>query len=190
MLVLPDDFSPADLPLNLADGAAYVCRMRMLGREDAALLLAFFNSHKPETLRRRYGFSKRALSQEQIFQMVGVDQVQDLAYAIVEDRQEGERIVAVGRCTRSTDGKLGELAFVVHEARRNRGMASVLFGALLVGARMNGIEGLFAQVEESNSTMLGIFLRFGAWALSIKGTRMVEMRLNTATPQKGGAKQA
>jgi N-acetylglutamate synthase-like GNAT family acetyltransferase len=177
MLVLPADFTPASLPLKLGDGRGFACVLRKLNRDDDAALLRFFRSHTRQTIMQRYGTEQVAMTPERAAVLVGVDQALDAALALFEQDEQGERIIAVGRYICATEGGTAEMAFVVHEKRRRRGLCTLLLSALVAIARQQGIRELFAQTQEDNFPMLGIFLRAGAIIAIIEGTHAVEVRM-------------
>ena len=177
MLVLPTDFTPASLPLNMSDGRGFVCVLRRLNRNDDAALLRFFRSHSKQTILMRYGSLQIEMSPERAAQLVGVDQAHDAALAFVEADEQGAHIIAVGRYICATDGVSAEMAFVVHENRRRRGLCSLLLKVLQGLARQQGVKELFAQTQEDNFAMLGIFLKAGAIISIIEGTHAVDVRM-------------
>jgi N-acetylglutamate synthase-like GNAT family acetyltransferase len=177
MLVLPADFTPASLPLKLCDGRGFACVLRKLNRNDDAALLRFFRSHTRQTLLQRYGTEQVDMTPEKAARLVGVDQDHDAALALFEADEQGDHIIAVGRYICASDGVCAEMAFVVHEKRRRRGLCSLLLGALTVLARAQGLKELFAQTQEDNFAMLGIFLKAGAIISIIEGTHAVDVRM-------------
>lgn len=192
MLVLPAQFTPAALPLCLSDGRGLRCTLRRLNSADAQALLRFFRSHTPETLYRRYGSEHIQMSAEKAGKLAGVDQGQDAALGLFRFDGENEEIIAVGRYICATDGQQAEMAFVVHENYRRRGLCTLLLEALRACAKAQGLRQLFAQTQEDNFPMLGIFFKAGATIAIIEGTHAIDVQLPVenlqAKPSRPGAR--
>lgn len=160
---LPTLPSPVPPPREvvLRDGRTY--QLRPLGLPDAPLLQAFFYSHTPETIYRRYGFVVRDMSQTRAHRLVGVDQSRDLALAVLETLPDGvERIDAVGRYFLDPSEDTAEFAVVVREQQRRLGMAALLLNALRETAAARGLLGLWGQVDRDNQPMVALLRRMGA----------------------------
>lgn len=146
--------------ITLRDDREYI--LRPLSGADDRRLQEFFYSHTEETIVRRYGFTVTRMSRERAFELVGIDQNQDLALAIVELQGPRQVIHAVGRYYLDPDGKGGEMAFVVSESKRRLGMARTLLQRMLEIAHERGLSHLWAQVDRDNAPMLGLFRDMGA----------------------------
>lgn len=141
--------------IRLKDNRDYI--LRPLNPADDSRLQEFFYSHTEETIVRRYGFTVTRMSRERAFELVCVDQNKDLALGIFELQGPRQVIRAVGRYYLDTDGKAGEMAFVVGENRRRAGMARTLVETMLQVAQARGLERLWAQVDRDNLPMLKLF---------------------------------
>jgi acyl-CoA hydrolase/ribosomal protein S18 acetylase RimI-like enzyme len=146
--------------ITLKDGLDYI--LRPLTPADDRRLQAFFYSHTEETIIRRYGFTLNRMSRERAFELVGIDQNQDLALAIVEMQGPRQVIHAVGRYYLDDNRKGAEMAFVVSEKKRRSGMARTLLERMIDIARSRGLHALWAQVDRDNLPMISLFRRFGA----------------------------
>ena len=185
MVRLGRSFQPSCLPLRLRGGGG-VWTLRRLRRTDAKRLRAFFLSHQPETIRLRYGYPRTELTLEQAEALTGVDQRRHAALAVFVRSGRTERIIAVGRYTRLPDGKpAAEMAFVVDENFRRRGLATVLLQALMSIARRRGLQELVAETLLENYDMLRVFIRHGARVHENLATERTEVRL----PLVGGTSQ-
>jgi len=160
-MAVPDPAIPPARDVVLRDGQTY--QLRTLGPPDAPRLRAFFYSHTPETIYRRYGFIVRDMTQARAHHLVGVDQTRDLALAICRDGPDGEPVIhAVGRYFLDPDGRTGEFAIVVREDKRRLGIAGLLLGALRETAAARGLRGLWGQVDRDNQPMVALMRRVGA----------------------------
>ncbi len=131
--------------------------IRPLQAGDEPRLQAFFLSHTEETIHERYGGSVTTMTPERASALVNVDQTKDCALGIFSP--DGEHLYAVGRYCLDPDGKGAEMAFVVHEKMRRRGLATELLERLIATARARGLRRLWGQTNVHNAAMLGIFRR-------------------------------
>lgn len=151
-----DPLQPRKLRLG---GKLYL--LRPLKPEDLSRLQAFFYSHTEETVRLRYGYAVKGMTDERAHDLVSVDQSRDFALAIFESRAGEEIIHAVGRYCLDADGRSAEVAFVVRESKRRIGMATTLFSALEGEARRRGLEFIWGRVRRDNAPMLALLRRAG-----------------------------
>lgn len=179
--LLPPAFTAEDLPLTLRFGG-HRCLLRPLQLDDVAHLLAFFASHTSETIYQRYGYFFATMTPEHAARLVGVDQSRDAALGVFELRGETTRLIAIGRYCLEADGRNAEVAFVVHEERRNLGIAGTLLRVLATIAAERGLEALVAQVEHDNTPMLAVFRRAGARLALIPGTPSLHVTLALRAP--------
>ena len=160
--------------------------LRPLGPGDADRLIAFFNSHNPETIRQRYGYHISEMTPERARRLVGVDQARDVALGVFERAAGGDEVLhAVGRYLLDAAGRSAEMAFVVRETKRHLGICTALLHRLLEVARHRGMGYLFAQVQGDNAPMLAIFRRHGGRLRPIPGADAVEVFVPTVPPRAG-----
>jgi acyl-CoA hydrolase/GNAT superfamily N-acetyltransferase len=157
--------TPGDLPGGLESrhvtlrGARYL--LRPLHPSDLRALQEFFYSHSEDTVRLRYGYLRRDMGQESAYKLLAIDQSRDLALALFHEEGERQEIRAVGRFFIEDNGRLAEVAFVVHEEERRRGMARFLLLELARVARTRGIRQFWASVLRQNTAMASLFLKLG-----------------------------
>jgi len=135
--------------------------LRPLRTGDEDSLIAFFQSHTPETIYERYGYYPPSMSRERAAGLVGVDQGRDCALGIFEPAAAGEVLHAVGRYCLEPDGRSAEVAFVVRESKRHRGMATALLEELIRTARARQLPALWALVSPANLEMASLLRRHG-----------------------------
>jgi RimJ/RimL family protein N-acetyltransferase len=138
-----------------------VCTVRPLRAGDEPRLQEFFQSHTPDTIYERYGCLVSTMTAERASALVNVDQTRDCALGIFAPAPGGEILLAVGRYCLDASGEAAELAFVVRETMRGQGMATTLLRLLSKTARTRGLARLWAQTNNHNADMLGIFRRAG-----------------------------
>lgn len=131
--------------------------IRALEAGDESRLQEFFRSHSEETIRNRYGYPVATMSAERARSLVNVDQNRDCALGVFAP--DGASLQAVGRYCLDPAGDAAELAFVVHESVRRRGLATLLLRMLIRIARGRGLQLLWALVHAHNTDMLSILRR-------------------------------
>jgi RimJ/RimL family protein N-acetyltransferase len=144
--------------LTLADIS---CCLRPLCGTDERHLQEFFYSHNKDTLSMRYNYQPTRMSRETSASLVAVNQAEDLALCIVDNRGEGEEILAVGRYYYISSTNEAEVAFVVREAYQGKGMASVLLEWMITVAAKRGLDALSAVVRPDNLQMKKVLERHG-----------------------------
>lgn len=135
--------------------------VRPLNASDMHALQEFFYSHTEETIRLRYGYPRKWMTEESAYKLASVDQRKDPALGIFTEENGRQAFRAIGRYYLDSDGKKAEIAFVVHEDTRNVGMAGYLISRLAEIANKRGIEHFWANVLPDNRTMAGLFVAVG-----------------------------
>lgn len=133
--------------------------LRPLQPSDQRRLQEFFYSHTDETLRQRYRQVPKQLSTEQAYKLVGVDQSADLAFGLFARQGPRETIHGIGRFFRNGDA--AEVAFVVGEAMRGKGVGTLLAKKLIDIATKRGILRLRAMVRADNHAMRHVLAKLG-----------------------------
>ncbi|MCA9555965.1 MAG: GNAT family N-acetyltransferase, partial [Myxococcales bacterium] len=135
--------------------------VRPLKPTDERRLQEFFYSHKPETVYNRYFAVKKSLGHREASELCCVDYRDRMAYGVFENREHGHRIIAVGRYYLDNRRNRAEIAVVVHEERRRRGIARHLISQLRLYAKKQGITGFYSEVLPSNKPVLEMHRRLG-----------------------------
>ncbi len=144
----------------LRDGA--LLRMRALRADDRTALTALFARCSPDSIRYRFLFPLKALSDDLLNQLVNVDGASRVALAVLQGAGDDERIVAVGRYFALVERPtVAEVSFLVEDALQRRGIGSRLLDALAEIARAHGITRFAADVLADNRTMLSVFRKAG-----------------------------
>ena len=145
------------------------CILRPLGLDDEPALLEFFRSHSEETIFQRYHHLCEGMSHQRAMALLGVDQQRDVALAVLRRARGVEQIVAIGRYYTDPDGRCAEMALVVRESMRRRGLATRLLHTLGAIARDHGLPALRAQVLASNAAMRNLLRPFASLILDEPG---------------------
>ena len=135
--------------------------LRPLGPADERKLQEFFYSHNKETLIMRYNHHITQMTREKSCNLVSVNQHVDLALCFTRKSYLGESIQAVARYYFIESINSGEVAFVIKESLRGRGMASTLLSEMIAIAKIRKLDSLVACVRRDNASMLKVFERVG-----------------------------
>ena len=135
--------------------------LRPLSPSDERKLQEFFYSHNKETLIMRYNHHITQMTREKSCNLVSVNQHVDLALCFTRKDYLGEAIQAVARYYYIESINSGEVAFVIKESLRGRGMASTLLGEMIAIAKIRKLDSLVACVRRDNASMLKVFEKSG-----------------------------
>jgi acyl-CoA hydrolase/RimJ/RimL family protein N-acetyltransferase len=135
--------------------------LRPLAPADERKLQEFFYSHNKETLMMRYNHHATQMTREKSCNLVSVNQHVDLALCLTEQDHLGESIQAVARYYFLEASNSAEVAFVIKESKRGKGMAKALLTEIITIARMRGLNELVACVRRDNAPMLKVFENAG-----------------------------
>jgi len=135
--------------------------LRALCPADERKLQEFFYSHNKETLLMRYNHHITQMSREKSCNLVSVDQSKDLALCFTETESLGETIQAVSRYYYIEADNSCEVAFVIKESKRGKGMAKTLLSEMSSIAKKRNVEKMVACVRRDNKPMLKVFEHAG-----------------------------
>ena len=150
-----DDAERWEADVVLTDGG--VAHVRPIRPEDADALVAFHHRQSPESLYYRYFSPKPTLTPDEVEHLVNVDHRTRMAFVAFD----GDELIGVGRYNQLRAGNEAEVAFMVDEGHRGRGLATIFLEYLISAARGVGLAGLVAQVLPDNRRMLAVFERAG-----------------------------
>jgi len=131
--------------------------LRPLCPADERKLQEFFYSHSKETLQLRYNYQPTHMTREKACNLVSVNQHQDLALCFTESDHQGEIIQAVARYYLIPENNTCEVAFVIKESKRGKGMATQLLAEMIAVAKKRGLSKMVASVRRDNTPMLKVF---------------------------------
>ncbi|WP_295800743.1 bifunctional acetyl-CoA hydrolase/transferase family protein/GNAT family N-acetyltransferase [uncultured Microbulbifer sp.] len=149
------ELGPVEQKRYVFGGITYT--LRPLRPSDERRLQEFFYTHNKETLLMRYNHQVTQMSRETSCSLVSVDQRKDLALCFTDRDGQREVIQGVGRYYYYEASNSCEVAFVIKESRRGKGIASTLLKEMEAVARSRGIATMFACVRRDNKPMLAIF---------------------------------
>lgn len=139
----------------LSDGA--IGYIRAMTPADAPLLLAFHERQPKENLYRRFFSPKPSLTASELQHFTEIDFVDRVAL-ILEIHGE---FVAWASYERWPGRNDADVAFMVDEHQRGKGIAMLLLEHLAAIARTNGVHRFTADVLADNRPMLSVFTKAG-----------------------------
>src|SRR5262245_48754384 len=135
-------------------------RLRLIQKEDAALLVELFHQLSPETKRLRFNLYTEKLPEERIWReavaLSDLNPQQHVAVvATVMDEEGQERAIGVARFVRATPQDTeAEVAVVVRDDFQRKGLARQLLNELALKARELGITYFSAWIMSENLRLM------------------------------------
>ena len=149
---------------TLKDGTPVT--IRAIRKDDKKSILDAFRALDREAVYRRFFSPKEDLTGAELEQVTDVDFRQVVALVATVSQADGEEIV-IGDGRYAADADKGEkperaeLAFIIAEPYRERGIASLLLGHLARIAHDAGLSAFEAEVLAYNAPMLAVLQRSG-----------------------------
>ena len=144
---------------TLKDGTPVT--IRAIRKDDKKRILDAFRALDREAVYRRFFSPKEDLTDAELEQVTDVDFRQVVALVATVSQADGEEIViGDGRYAAEKPGR-AELAFIIAEPYRERGIASLLLRHLARIAQDAGLSAFEAEVLAHNAPMLAVFQRSG-----------------------------
>src|SRR5262249_49495747 len=141
--------------IQLRDGKEFL--LRELRPTDRNLLKKFFEHCSPESIRRRFLSSVKFFSEGLLDYLVNGDGYRHVALYVSDREGDDERIVAEGRYGMANDRPASaDVAFLVSEEMRRRGIATLLIHELIEIGSRNGVTNVSADVLYENSEMVSL----------------------------------
>ena len=131
--------------------------LRELRPADRNLLKSFFKQRSPESIRYRFLASLRIFSEGLLDYLANTDGNRHVALIVTEQDGANEQIVAEGRYAVQSDRPdFAEVAFLVSEGMRRRGLATLLIRKLIDIGHRNGVSNVSADVLYENEAMVSL----------------------------------
>ena len=147
-------------PDTLKDGTPVTVRAIRAGDREA--IAAAFAELDRDSIYTRFFTYKKQLTEAELRQLTDVDFEHVTALVVVENGDDGEKLLGGGRyCSEQplNSARGAELAFVTAEAHHGRGVAGVILKHLVQIARGQSLAHLDAVVLAHNRAMLAVFQR-------------------------------
>lgn len=145
--------------------------IRPIKPTDDRHLQEFFYSHTAETLYHRYFTVKKQMTIEEAAHLCTLDYRERMAFGVFEDDGPGERIVAIGRYDLAPESHMGEIALVVGEQWRRRGIGTRLLALLADYARSQGLSGIRNVLLPASQDALAVHRALGHAITWDRGSR-------------------
>ncbi|HEX9464893.1 MAG TPA: GNAT family N-acetyltransferase [Alphaproteobacteria bacterium] len=133
--------------------------LRPIHPKDGGALVRYFERLTPEDVRFRFFGPMRELSPRQVERFTHVDHEREIAQ-VVEDPETGD-LLAVGRLAFDPGGRRAEFAISVRSDLKGRGLGRFVIAHLIERARQRGVEELFGDILEENTTMIAFAKELG-----------------------------
>lgn len=144
---------------TLRDGTSVLIRPINAGDIDRER--AFIEGLSPESRRFRFFNDIHHPTPEFLRQLVGVDQIRDVAFVALVDSDGAPQQIGVGRYCTDDDGKSCECAIVVSDQYNNRGVGTLLLNHLIDTARKRGIRRMYSLDLTDNYKIQELAKRMG-----------------------------
>ena len=150
-------------------------RIRAVRPDDKERIVTAFQALDRESVYLRFFSYKKELSEEELRRVTGGDGAGEAALVATVGSGDREVIVGLGNYARS--GADADIAFVVEEDFRGRGIASRLLQQLVDIARANEIAQFKADVIAENTPMLAVLRNSGLRMQTSRGQGVVDATL-------------
>jgi RimJ/RimL family protein N-acetyltransferase len=156
-MIDPRNYAASEI---LKDGTPVTIRAIRPG--DSNNILVAFKALDHEGVYRRFFSPKKSLTDNELKQLTEVDFSQVVALVATVPQTDGEEmVIGGGRYAGSRDSQSAELAFLIVENYRGRGIAGLLLKHLMRIAKDAGLSEIEADVLAENQPMLTVFRHSG-----------------------------
>ena len=154
---LPVPVKPVHNPMVPCHANARSATIRAVRPEDRERIVGAFRALHPQSVYQRFFFPKGALSDRELRWVTEPNGDRTVVLVATTRHDDEESVVALGQSIRS--GTSAEIAFIVAEDHRGRGIASRMLQQLADIAREHGVTQFEADVLADNTAMLEVFRR-------------------------------
>jgi GNAT superfamily N-acetyltransferase len=169
---------------TLKDGSNVT--IRAIRPDDTDRLVKAFLALEPQTIRLRFFYAKRSLTDADLRRLQKMDYQRDVGLAATVQNAGEEIIIGFGEYV--ARGESAEVAFVVEEDWQGRGVGSRLLQHLVRIALEHGVTQFEAEVLKENGPMLAVFRHSGLPMTTRNGGAAVLVTLVLDTPPSPEAK--
>ncbi|MFH0824899.1 MAG: GNAT family N-acetyltransferase [Pseudomonadota bacterium] len=133
--------------------------IRVIRSTDESMIRDLFYTLSEESVYFRYFTTRRSMPHKNLQEYVNVREEDGISVVVTIGPREHQQIIAEARCMINPTDPYPDVAFMVDENFRGRGLASALLHYLIDIALERGIQGFRAEVLASNRPMLKVFER-------------------------------
>lgn len=153
---------------RLKDGAPL--KIRPIRPEDELKMIRFHQALSDETVYFRYFRPmtlQNRISHDRLSRICYIDYDRDMILVVenLAEKQEDERIIAVGRLSRVRGQDDAEFAIVIRDAFQRQGLGSILLEKLVEIGKKEGIRKIFADILPENKGMQKVAQK---WAFTLR----------------------
>jgi acetyltransferase len=157
--------------------------IRPIRPEDEPLMIAFHEGISGRSVYMRYFESlsfKARTKHERLLRICFADSQQETVLVAVhtDPSTQAQRILAVGRLSKLSDGKTAEIAALVSDDSQGRGLGTELLKRLLLAAPSQGVHRINAEMLRDNTLMQSIAKKLGFRLCQLKDPRSVRASLD------------
>ena len=160
--------------------------IRAIHSDDKDRLVKAFLALEPQTIRLRFFYAKRSLTDADLRRLQKMDYQRYVGLAATVQNAGEEIIIGFGEYV--ARGESAEVAFVVEEEWQGRGIGSRLLQHLVRIALEHGVIQFEAEVLKENEPMLAVFRHSGLPMTTRNGDDAVLVTLVLNTPPSPEAK--
>jgi len=132
-------------------------QIRVIKSTDEAMLRDLFYNLSEESVYFRYFSTRRSMPHKNLEQYINITEADGLSLVVTIGPREDRKIIGEARYMINPGDPYPDVAFMVDENYRGRGIASALVHYLIDIAQEKGIEGFRAEVLISNTSMMRVF---------------------------------
>lgn len=151
--------------------------IRPIRPEDAPLLIDFFSRLSPPAYQNRFLWPIKSITPQLLTRLTQIDYDRDMVMIAVQKPDGSERLSGVARYMGDTDGAKAELAVIVGEDVRNKGIGRNLIASCLAAAGDHEIDLVCCLVSSDNAAMLHLGESMGFTAVRAQGSHELELRI-------------
>jgi acetyltransferase len=144
---------------QLPDGTNIL--IRPIRPEDAEIEDTFVRNLSPQSKYFRFMHALQELTPEMLVRFTQIDYDREMAFVATTELNGKEAEIAVGRYVSNPDGKSCEIALVVGDEWRRKGIGMRILVALMEVAKLRGLQTMEGEVLAENSGMLRLARKLG-----------------------------
>ncbi len=152
---------PEELETRRVTSAGVDLLIRPIKISDEPLVQDFWYCLSDRSLYLSFSSARRDMSHDRLQEMVAVDYTQQMALVAVTRPEEKPEIVGVARYFLNPDIRMAELTIAVRDDYQGKGVGRELLAYLTYLAKNSGLVGFTAQVQVTNTPILGLLRRMG-----------------------------
>jgi len=135
--------------------------LRPIKPEDEPLWVDMFQGFSEESIRYRFFEILRDTPHEVVVRYCNIDYDREIAIVAELVKSEQRKLLGVARASIESDGKKGEVAFIVRDQYQGLGLGTKLVDYVLDIAKEKGLEEIYAVVLQENARAMDLMKKMG-----------------------------